>query len=148
MVVDPSLKLEMSCFPSPLLTILFFLPKHEVMVTLNMKQIVTRRNHCLSTSYDLVVTNIVHRCLICYGFWAFRVSSTVWVTSLSLTHKPTKGWLGFVIRPELENHDQLKKIVMRQNLHNCSPPPIFIEPDCVTIVDLTDKKTHVLNLYV
>lgn len=44
MVVEPGLKLEMSCFPSALLTTLFLLPKHAVMVTLNMKQIVARRN--------------------------------------------------------------------------------------------------------
>lgn len=66
MIVEPELKLQMSCFSSPF--ILFLLPKHAAMVTLNMKQIVARTNHCLSTSYDLVVTNIVHPYPICYGF--------------------------------------------------------------------------------
>lgn len=61
MVMEPGLKLKMSCFLSPFLT-LFLLPKHAVVITLNMKQIVARRNCCLSTSYALVVTNIEYPC--------------------------------------------------------------------------------------
>ena len=69
-VVEPGLKLEMSCFLSPFI-VLFLLPKHAVVVSLNMKEIVPRRNRCLSTSYDLVVTNMVHPCPIGYGFLVF-----------------------------------------------------------------------------
>lgn len=69
--MEPDLKLEMSCFLSPFI-ILFLLPKHAVMVTLNMKQIVARRNCCLPTSYDLVVTNVVHPSPIRYGFLVFQ----------------------------------------------------------------------------
>lgn len=70
MVVEPGLKLKMSCFPYPFLS-LFLLPKHAVMITFNMKQIVARRNRCLSTSYDLVVTNIEYLCPVWSGFLVF-----------------------------------------------------------------------------